>query len=190
MPSGEFNPEDGIYSETQDDNKILVEINNLPVDGKIGDWPMSEYKILTSIDRNPGVPKEQNLSFIFIASPEKADYPSCVSLGKIGVTKNGVVIYNAADARGEDAVAREIVDEYGGHPAREAYHYHFIHERLDNEFLDVGHSGIVGYINDGFPLYGYKGAGGIEMTNEDLDLCHGHAHDDLCYHYHATIEFP
>ena len=40
------------------------------MDGKIGDWPMSEYKILTSIDRNPGVPKEQNLSFIFIASPE------------------------------------------------------------------------------------------------------------------------
>ena len=64
LPSGEFNPEDEIYSETQDDNKILVEINNLPVDGKIGVWPMSEYKILTSIDRNPGVPKEQNLSFI------------------------------------------------------------------------------------------------------------------------------
>ena len=37
-----------------------------------------------------------------------------MSLGAIGVTKNGVVIYNATDARGENAVAREIVDEYGG----------------------------------------------------------------------------
>jgi hypothetical protein len=111
-------------------------------------------------------------------------------LGAIGVTKNGVLIFNATDGRGEDAVAREIVDEYGGHPARDSYHYHFIHERLDNKFLDNGHSGIVGYINDGFPLYGYKGVGGIEMTNEDLDLCHGHEHDDLGYHYHSTIEYP
>ena len=28
------------------------------------------------------------------------------------------------------------------------------------------------------------------MTNEDLDLCHGHEHDDLGYHYHSTIEYP
>jgi hypothetical protein len=111
-------------------------------------------------------------------------------LGAIGVTKNGVLIFNATDGRGEDAVAREIVDEYGGHPARDSCHYHFTHERLDNKFLDNGHSGIVGYINDGFPLYGYKGVGGIEMTNEDLDLCHGHEHDDLGYHYHSTIEYP
>lgn len=190
LPSGEFNPKDGVYIESSNGNKMVVEINNLPVDGKIGDWPMSEYKILTSIDRNRGIPKEQKRSFIFIKSPEKANYPSCLSLGAIGVTKNGVLIFNATDGRGEDAVAREIVDEYGGHPARDAYHYHFIHERLDNKFLDNGHSGIVGYINDGFPLYGYKGVGGIEMTNEDLDLCHGHEHDDLGYHYHSTIEYP
>jgi hypothetical protein len=111
-------------------------------------------------------------------------------LGAIGVTKNGVVIYNAADGRGEDAVAREIVDIFGGHPAMSNYHYHFIPERLDSEYLDDGHSGIVGYINDGFPIYGYKGEGGFEMSSDDLDLCHGHKHGILGYHYHATMEYP
>ena len=190
LPSGEFNPENGVYLKILNDSKILIKINNLPVDKKIGDWPMNSYKLLTSIDGNRGIPEEQNLSFVFIADPEKANYPSCLSLGAIGVTKNGVIIFNAADGRGEDAVAREIVDEFGGHPAHESYHYHFIPERFDNQLLENGHSDIVGYINDGFPIYGYKGVGGIEMTNQDLDLCHGHEHDDLDYHYHATIEYP
>ena len=190
LPSGEFNPGKGVYSEVLNGNKIFVKINNLPVDGKIGDWPMREYELLARVDGNPGIPKGENLSFVFIAEPEEANYPRCVSLGAIGVTKNGVIMFNASDGRGEDAVAREIVDVFGGHPAREEYHYHFIPERLDNRFLDDGHSDIVGYINDGFRIYGYKGVGGIEMTNQDLDLCHGHKHDDLGYHYHATIEYP
>ena len=106
------------------------------------------------------------------------------------MTKNGVVIFNAADGRGEDAMAREIVDEYGGHPSMSHYHYHFIPTRLDNQSLSDGHSGIVGYINDGFPLYGYRGEGGTELTNAELDMCHGHEHSGLGYHYHATLEYP
>ena len=70
------------------------------------------------------------------------------------------------------------------------YHYHFIPERLDNKFLSDGHSDVVGYINDGFPIHGYKGSMGIEMTDKDLDMCHGHNHGALGYHYHATIEYP
>ena len=27
-------------------------------------------------------------------------------------------------------------------------------------------------------------------TNADLDICHGHSHGALGYHYHATIEYP
>lgn len=190
LPAGEFNPEKGQYQQQADNDNILIQINNLPVDGKIGNWPMSDYQILNNIDRNPGVPKAKNMSFIIVSNPKIAKQPTCLSLGAIGVTKNGVIIYNGSDARGEDAVAREIVDEFGGHPARDEYHYHFIPTRLDNKFLGNGHSDIVGYINDGFPIYGYKGIGGVEMTNQDLDLCHGHQHNDLNYHYHATIEYP
>jgi hypothetical protein len=190
LPAGAFDSPTGTYTETTMGNQRSISINNLPVDGMIGDWPMTNYPELTDIDRNPGVPTAADLSFTYPVTPSEAASPSCLSLGAIGVTTNGVVIYNAADARGEDAVAREIVDALGGHPARSEYHYHFIPERLDDKFLSDGHSAIVGYINDGFPLYGYRGENGIEMSNEGLDLCHGHSHGDLGYHYHATIEYP
>jgi hypothetical protein len=190
LPQGTFNPAIGTYTETISGDNRLISVNNLPVDGRIGDWPMTNYARLTEIDPNPGIPTIGSFSFSYSASPSEAPSPTCVSLGAIGVTKNGVIIYNAADGRGEDAVAREIVDEFGGHPAMSDYHYHFIPERLDNEYLSDGHSAIVGYINDGFPIYGYKGEGGVEMSNYDLDLCHGHKHGTLGYHYHATLEYP
>ena len=190
LPKGTFNPGSGIYNETIDKNSREITINNIPVDQRIGDWPMTNYPALTKIDPNPGIPSSKESSFIYPTNPTEIEIPYCVSLGPIGVTKNGVVIFHASDARGEDALAKEIVDEFGGHPARNEYHYHFIPERLDTEFLSNGHSGIVGYINDGFPIYGYKGKGGIEMSNDDLDACHGHKHGALGYHYHATIEYP
>ena len=187
-PSSDY--EQGSYSEILVNKKRQIQINNMPVDKHMGDWPMTNYPSLTVIDGNPGIPSSVITNFEYPSSPLKETTPICVSLGPIGVTKNGVVIYNAADARGEDAVAREIVDVFGGHPTGTNYHYHFIPERLDNQPLDDGHSGIVGYINDGFPLYGYKGKGGVEISNDDLDICHGHEHDPLGYHYHATIEYP
>jgi hypothetical protein len=190
LPQGPFSPATGTYTETISGDARLIEINNLPVDGKIGDWPMTNYAILTGIDPNPGIPTSGSFSVSYSASPSEAPSPTCTSLNAIGVTKNGVSIFSAVDGRGEDAVAREIVDVFGGHPAGSNYHYHFIPERLDNEFLSDGHSGIVGYINDGFPIYGYKGQGGAEMSNDDLDLCHGHKHGTLGYHYHATLEYP
>ena len=190
LPKGSFEATPGTYEETIIGNTRTIKTNNLPVDGKIGDWPMTDYPILTEIDRNPGIPSSGEFSVSYSTDPSEADSPSCVSLGPIGITKNGVVIYNASDARGEDAVAKEIVDIFGGHPAMTDYHYHFIPERLDNKFLSDGHSDIVGYINDGFPIHGYKGSMGIEMANKDLDMCHGHNHGVLGYHYHATIEYP
>ena len=190
LPGGTFQTGKGFYVETVKDNEREIRINNLPVDEKIGDWPMTNYPSLTKIDPNPGIPDDNDLSLYLPLEPVQADSPTCLSSGSIGITKNGVVIFNAADARGEDAVAREIVDEFGGHPARYEYHYHFIPERLDHNFTENGHSGIVGYIKDGFPIHGYRGDGGIEMSNSDLDPCHGHQHDSLGYHYHATLEYP
>ncbi len=190
LPKGEFPSDEGFYLEHIEDNKREIQTNNLPVDRKIGDWPMTNYPSLSKIDPNPGIPRDKDLSLSLPMEPVQADSPTCLSPGIIGITKNGVAIFNAADAKGEDAVAREIVDEFGGHPARHEYHYHFIPERLDIDFLNDGHSNIVGYINDGFPIHGYRGEDGIEMSNEDLDLCHGHEHGNLGYHYHATLEYP
>ena len=96
------------------------------------------------------------------------------------------MIYNASDARGNDAVAHEIVDVFEGHPARDENHFHFISECFDKNSLEDGQSGKVGYIIDGFPIYGYKGSVGKLITNKDLDICHG----ELGYHYHATLDNP
>lgn len=190
LPAGAFTAPGGAFTILEQGGTRVVQANNLPVDGKIGDWPMTRYSVLTAIDPNPGTPSAKVYRFDLPLQPAVASTPGCVSLGAIGVTTNGVVLYNAMDARGNDAVAHEIVDAYGGHPAQSDYHYHFLPDRLDRAPLPDGHSGIVGWIRDGFPLYGYKGIGGVELTNADLDECHGHAHGTLGYHYHATIEYP
>jgi hypothetical protein len=180
----------GTVTVTDAEGTRTIQSNNLPLDGKIGDWPMTKYPLLTTIDRNPGTPAESSVNFVLESHPTIAASPTCVGFGSIGVTLNGVELYNSVDGRGDDAVANEIVDVYGGHPAMTAYHYHHVPERLDAAPDTDGHSGIIGYIRDGFALYGYRGVGGRELSNADLDECHGHTHDTLGYHYHATIEYP
>ena len=106
LPKGAFHPPTGTYTEKISGDNRQVSVNNLPVDGKIGDWPMTNYATLTDIDPNPGIPTSGDYSFSYPTTPSEATAPTCVSLGAIGVTKNGVVIFNAADARGEDAVGK------------------------------------------------------------------------------------
>lgn len=190
LPAGRFATSPGTFEMSEAAGVRTIRVNNLPVDGKVGDWPMTNYAPLTAIDRNPGTPSARSYTFSLPVTPAAAVIPGCVALGAIGVTLNGVVLYNAADARGNDAVAHEIVDEHGGHPAQTDYHYHFVPERLDASTAGNTHSGIIGYIRDGFALYGYRGEGGVELSNADLDECHGHSHGTLGYHYHATIEYP
>ena len=103
LPAGTFDPATGTYAETISGESREISVNNLPVDGKIGDWPMTNYDTLAGIDPNPGIPEPRDFSFSYPASPSEAPSPTCVSLGAIGVTKNGVILFNAADARGEDA---------------------------------------------------------------------------------------
>lgn len=180
----------GTITVTDQGGTRTIQSNNLPVDARIGDWPMTKYPLLTAIDQNPGTPAARAVNYALQSPAVAAATPTCVGMGAIGVTLNGVVLYNAVDARGNDAVANEIVDVYGGHPAMTDYHYHSVPERLDATAGADGHSGIIGYIRDGFPLYGYHGVGGAELTNADLDECHGHSHGSLGYHYHATLEYP
>ena len=41
LPPGTFSPTAGFYSEATSGDKRQINVNNLPVDGKIGDWPMT-----------------------------------------------------------------------------------------------------------------------------------------------------
>lgn len=51
------------------------------------------------------------------------------------------------------------------------------------------HSPIVGFLADGIPIYGPRGANGLPP--QDLDQCGGHAGDDIpFYHYHFSTVYP
>ena len=124
--------------------------------------------------------------------------PSCLSMGPIGIAKNGVAIFNALDAGDRDAVAHEVQDSCGGHPQQSGvYHYHDIPSCLTRGESKHRASGLVGWALDGYPIYGPRGHGGKLLTDGDLDACHGQTSKvfyegrwQRIYHYNATLEYP
>ena len=70
--------------------------------------------------------------------------------------------------------------------------YHVI---LDKNIKQIDYNTIQkGFLLDGYPLYGPL-ENGVIITNEDLDVYHGHDHDNKeypngTYHYHITEEAP
>ncbi len=172
--------------------------NLLPSHGT-GEFPVKRSDDAYRYDRNPNKIRAQGLVLQLDATPEIAHRASCVPMGMIGVALSGAAIFNALDARGEDAPAHEIQDECGGHPERSGmYHYHNGSDcMVELEKTKSGHSGLVGYALDGFGIYGKFGDDGVEMHNDDLDECHGHIGKVMwdgkeveMYHYHLTDEYP
>jgi len=49
------------------------------------------------------------------------------------------------------------------------------------------HSVKIGYALDGYLIYGRYTASGQPGIDVDLDLCGGHEHDSLGYHYHPSV---
>lgn len=178
----------------QGDQRVFVG-NDLP-NHPTGNYPVSSSDDAYAVDRNPNAIQEQSVNFSVPANPSAAAQPNCVG-GEVGILLSGVVVFNAFDAEGRDAVAHEVQDECDGHPQKDGfYHYHSLSDCIEDTSTN-GHSSLVGYAFDGYGIYGYYGEDGTEVTNEDLDACHGHTHvvewDGQMvemYHYHATHEFP
>jgi hypothetical protein len=177
----------------QGDQRVFTG-NDLP-DHPTGVFPISPSDDAYAVDRNPNSIHSQTVTFGVPANPSVAAQPTCVG-GEVGIMLSGVVIFNAFDAEGRDAPAHEVQDACDGHPQQSGfYHYHSLSDCIED--TTSGHSALVGYAFDGFGIYGYYGEDGKELTNEDLDACHGHTHmiewdGQLVemYHYHATHEFP
>lgn len=169
--------------------------NGLP-NHQTGVFPVQPTDDAHNYDKNPNAIKETQIVYNLPAVPALADAPSCVPMGAIGVMKTGVVIFNAVDLQGKDAVAHEIQDKCSGHPETTGqYHYHNLSKCIEE--TANSHSELVGYAIDGFGIFGMFGENGKELTNADLDECHGHTHEILwdgkrvvMYHYHATKEYP
>ncbi len=178
----------------QGDERVFTG-NDLP-DHPTGNFPVDPSDDAYAVDRNPNSIQEQSITLTLPANPTAASQPNCVG-GEVGIILSGVVIFSAFDAEGRDAVAHEVQDECDGHPHISGfYHYHSLSDCIEDSSKS-GHSSLVGYAFDGYGIYGYYGEDGAEVTNEDLDQCHGHTHviewDGQMvemYHYHATHEFP
>lgn len=138
-------------------------------------------------------------------------------LGVMGVLKNGVNIFGVGSPCGfsskcpqdggptkwVDAVESEghTVDFCGGHAApTNQYHIHSgvgMNSSSQREACQLPmdtpgqHSVLLGWLFDGYGMYGRYSEGGTPPT--DLDSCSGHTHDIdgvPTYHYHIPDGFP
>ncbi len=178
----------------QGDQRVFTG-NDLP-NHPTGTFPVDSSDDAYAVDRNPNTIQEQSITLSLPAAPTAAAQPNCVG-GEVGIMLSGAVIFSAFDAEGRDAVAHEVQDNCDGHPQVSGfYHYHSLSDCIEDTATS-GHSSLVGYAFDGYGIYGYYDESGAEVTNEDLDQCHGHTHTVAwdgqmveMYHYHATHEFP
>jgi hypothetical protein len=163
-----------------------------------GTFPIASSDPAYAYDRNPNTIKTAGIAWGLPANPTVAARPSCTGGGAIGVLLTGVRLFNANDGGTRDAVAWEIQDSCQGHPEQTGqYHYHSVSSCIAQKDTAGQHSPLVGYIADGFGIYGNLGENGKALTNADLDECHGHTHAISVngatvtqYHYHQTREFP
>lgn len=131
----------------------------------------------------------QNYTMTIPAKPAAATTHEATGLFAIGMALNGVPIFNNTEAGGIPLDAGTITsfDGAGAHPAQSAnYHYH-----VTGTYTTVDDANLVGFIRDGFPLYGRKDKDGSYPTN--LDAYNGHTaatteFPDGIYHYHTRNE--
>ncbi|MEY3444267.1 MAG: hypothetical protein RLZZ519_2548 [Bacteroidota bacterium] len=145
--------------------------------------------------KNPNEIEEQTLTFTIPLNPAEDSRHKATSLGAIGVALNGVPLYNQYAGPNNQQLAGEIgtFDKFYGHPQQQGrYHYHV--EPLYLTTVVAGKDSLIGFLLDGFPVYGPEENGNV-VTSAMLDDYHGHSHatsdfPDGIYHYHFTADSP
>lgn len=179
-------------------NRIITG-NGLP-STPTGVFPIDPNSIAYQYDRNPSHIEPHEINYVYPALPQVAVSPSCMTYGPSGISLTGGYIYHGASTLANDAALHELLDISGGQSdGTLSYHYHYLSQNLLNA-LDPsgsGHSALMGYMKDGFGIYGPRGEDGNVLASKDLDECHGHTHEVLwdgdminLYHYHWTYDFP
>ena len=146
--------------------------------------------------KNPNVIAVQTYTFKLPLNPAVATNHAATPLGAIGIALNGVAFYNQYAGPNNQVLTTEIAsfDKYYGHPdAKSSYHYHV--EPLYLTTVKSTKSGLMGFLLDGFPVYGPNEESGKAVVNTDLDVYHGHTHATVdfpkgIYHYHFTADAP
>ena len=89
-------------------------------------------------------------------------------------------------------------DKCYGHPYNQQYHYHSYSWKCFDQGTAGQQSPVNGFALDGFPITGPRGADGKDLTNADLDICHGTTSEitmpdgtkKVTYHYVLNREYP
>ncbi len=189
-------PTASFTASVQGSNRVIV-TNDLPVGFNTGTFPIAQSDPAHQYDGNPNsISSTQAITLTLPLTPTASATPNCLNGGGIGVLLNGVLLFDALDGPGRDAVAHEEQDLCQGHPQQEGqYHYHEVPTCLrDNA---TGSSTVVGWAYDGYPIVVERDAAGNLPTNADLDVCHGRTSPvsidgvvTTSYHYDATLEYP
>jgi hypothetical protein len=142
----------------------------------------------------------QNISFTMPLDPEFVGNSTPTGAGPIGIAVSGAVFFNPYEGD-QSTYALEsnsslggasFIDPCNGHPIPNSgfYHYHGVPYCITDNLDSPGeHSVLIGYLRDGFAIYGPQDVGGSSPSS--LDQCNGHFGEtpefpNGTYHYHTT----
>ena len=182
-------------TDVPDHNSPFFPVGNAKYEAYNGDNPdfSTEINLMGTLS-DPDL-LTQNITFTIPRYPVVASTHSATTGGPIGIARNGVVFFNQYNGAGAllDQLEINNADQYLGHPTpamgnRGAqYHYHYEPKFLTTTY---GNSSFMGFLLDGFPVYGpYED--GKKITTADLDIHNGHTSttedypDTKIYHYHV-----
>jgi hypothetical protein len=191
----------GATSITFDGTWVTIKCNALPDHVSayypIGNPLYQAYSGTTfggnTFSQNPNTISTQTITLKIPVNPTVAAVHATTPMGVMGVALNGVPLFNQY-AAGGSPLSGEIVsfDKYYGHPQMTGmYHYHV--EPLYLTTVKATKWALMGFLLDGFPVYGPKEENGTDPTG--LDVYHGHTHVTAdypggIYHYHFTNAAP
>jgi hypothetical protein len=191
----------GATSITFDGTWVTIKTNDQP-DHKSVYWPTSNplYEAFsgptfnnTNFVRNPNSILSQNFTIKIPVQPTVSATHPATPLGVIGIAIDGVPFFNQY-AGPNQPLTNEIgsFDQWWAHPQQTGvYHYH-----VEPKFLTTVRatpSSLMGFLLDGYPVYGPQESDGSAPAG--LDVYHGHSHATVdypagTYHYHFTQTAP
>lgn len=194
----------GATSITSDGTYIYIKTKNLP-DHKTPYYATSNalyeaYSGTTfggnTFAKNPNTIAEYAATVKIPLNPKVDAAHSATPLGAMGIALNGVALFNQYAGPNNQALTGEIAsfDKYYGHPQNSGvYHYHV--EPLYLTTVKSTKAGLMGFLLDGFPVYGPQEENGTSVSSSQLDVYHGHTHATVdypngIYHYHFTADAP
>lgn len=191
----------GATSITFDGTWVTIKYNALP-DHKSAYYPTGNplYEAFSgttfgggNFARNPNNIATQNITLTIPVNPVVAATHATTPMGVMGVALNGIPFFNQY-AAGGSPLANEMngFDQWWGHPQNSGmYHYHVEPKYLTT--VKASKSALMGFLLDGFPVYGPEETNGSAPAG--LDAYHGHTHATVdypagMYHYHISTAAP